>query len=53
MKKLLALFPLLVAPLLVLNTSGCRSAYYAAYEKIGVYKRDLLKKSVIAARSRS
>jgi Protein of unknown function (DUF2959) len=30
--------------------SGCRSAYYAAYEKIGVYKRDLLKKRVVAAR---
>ena len=31
-------------------TPGCRSAYYAAYEKFGVYKRDLLKKRVIAAR---
>jgi len=31
-------------------TAGCRSAYYAAYEKFGVYKRDLLKKNVIAAR---
>ncbi|HLP78951.1 MAG TPA: DUF2959 family protein, partial [Candidatus Paceibacterota bacterium] len=30
--------------------SGCRSAYYAAYEKFGVYKRDLLKKNVVAAR---
>ncbi|MBC8097395.1 MAG: DUF2959 domain-containing protein [Akkermansiaceae bacterium] len=30
--------------------SGCRSAYYAAYEKLGVYKRDLLKKNVVAAR---
>lgn len=30
--------------------SGCRSAYYAAYEKLGVYKRDLLKKRVVAAR---
>jgi hypothetical protein len=29
---------------------GCRTAYYAAYEKLGVYKRDLLKKRVVAAR---
>ena len=31
-------------------TGGCRSAYYAAYEKFGVYKRDLLKKRVTQAR---
>ena len=30
--------------------SGCRSAYYAAWEKFGVEKRDLLKKRVVAAR---
>ena len=30
--------------------AGCRSAYYAAYEKFGVYKRDLLKKNVTKAR---
>jgi hypothetical protein len=30
--------------------AGCRSTYYAAYEKFGVHKRDLLKKNVIAAR---
>jgi hypothetical protein len=29
---------------------GCRSTYYATMEKFGVYKRDLLKKSVVAAR---
>lgn len=29
---------------------GCSSAYYSAWEKVGVYKRDLLKKRVIAAR---
>lgn len=29
---------------------GCSSAYYSAYEKFGVYKRDLLKKRVLAAR---
>ena len=40
---------LLLAAFCVL-TPGCRSAYYAAYEKFGVYKRDLLKKRVIAAR---
>lgn len=36
--------------LLLSLASGCRTAYYAAYEKFGVYKRDLLKKNVIAAR---
>ncbi|MBM3880450.1 MAG: DUF2959 domain-containing protein [Verrucomicrobia bacterium] len=34
----------------VLVGTGCRSAYYAAWEKFGVYKRDLLKKRVVAAR---
>jgi hypothetical protein len=34
----------------VLTASGCRSTYYAAYEKFGVYKRDLLKKRVVEAR---
>jgi ElaB/YqjD/DUF883 family membrane-anchored ribosome-binding protein len=33
-----------------LLSGGCRSAIYSAYEKVGVYKRDLLKKRVIAAR---
>jgi len=33
-----------------LLAGGCRSAIYSAYEKVGVYKRDLLKKRVIAAR---
>jgi hypothetical protein len=32
------------------SMTGCRTAYYAAYEKIGVYKRDLLKKRVVEAR---
>ena len=50
MKKLLWLFPALLATSLVLSLMGCSSVYYAAYEKIGVYKRDLLKKSVVAAR---
>ncbi len=30
--------------------TACSSAYYSAYEKFGVYKRDLLKKRVVAAR---
>jgi hypothetical protein len=30
--------------------TGCRSTYYAAWEKLGVEKRDLLKKRVVAAR---
>ncbi len=35
---------------LVVPGWGCRSTLYSAYEKVGVYKRDLLKKRVIAAR---
>jgi hypothetical protein len=31
--------------------AGCKSTYYGAYEKFGVYKRDLLKKRVVAARN--
>ena len=31
-------------------TLGCKSTYYSAYETFGVYKRDLLKKRVVAAR---
>ena len=34
----------------VLPVTGCRHAYYATYEKFGVYKRDLLKKDVAKAR---
>src|SRR5436190_17829380 len=33
-----------------LLAGGCRSAIYSTYETFGVYKRDLLKKRVIAAR---
>lgn len=36
---------------LIAATSGCKSAYYGAYEKFGVYKRDLLKKRVTEARN--
>ena len=48
MKRRFALFFLLVLPLLALTS--CKSVYYGAYEKFGVYKRDLLKKRVTAAR---
>jgi hypothetical protein len=34
----------------LLFCTGCRSVYYSAYETFGVYKRDLLKKKVVAAR---
>ena len=33
-----------------LLASGCSSAIYSAYEKVGIYKRDILKKRVVAAR---
>jgi hypothetical protein len=46
------LFPatIITSILCLMIVSGCRSTYYAAYEKIGVYKRDLLKKGVQKAR---
>jgi hypothetical protein len=34
----------------ILSLTGCRNVYYSAYEKVGIYKRDLLKKRVVAAR---
>jgi len=34
----------------LISFSSCRSMVYSAYEKVGVYKRDLLKKRVVAAR---
>jgi chromosome segregation ATPase len=34
----------------IVALSGCRAAMYSAYEKVGIYKRDLLKKRVLAAR---
>src|ERR1041385_1589248 len=43
-------FGLFLATLLALG-SGCRSAVYSAYETVGIYKRDLLKKRVVAARN--
>jgi len=41
---------LLAAVLCIVSLCGCRSSYYAAWETFGVYKRDLLKKKVVAAR---
>jgi len=38
---------LLLSALLI---CGCRTASYWAWEKVGVYKRDLLKKNVVAVR---
>ena len=51
MKKMFQLLPALLAAVLIFNTTGCRSVYYSAYEKVGVYKRDLLKKRVSEARN--
>lgn len=48
MKRSLGIHLLLLAA--TLSFVGCRSVYYSAYEKFGVYKRDLLKKRVVAAR---
>ncbi len=48
MKRSLGITLLLLAT--VLTFTACRSTYYAAYEQFGVYKRDLLKKRVVAAR---
>jgi hypothetical protein len=50
MKRISFLLPALLAASVLLSVTGCNSVYYAAYEKFGVYKRDLLKKSVVAAR---
>jgi hypothetical protein len=47
MKRLLLGGLLLIS---FLGFSACRSVMYSAYEKVGVYKRDLLKKRVVAAR---
>lgn len=41
---------LLLSVSLLFLLTGCRSAYYATWEKFGVYKRDLLKKRVVEAR---
>ena len=39
-----------LAAVILLTLSGCSSAYYAAWEKMGVHKRELLRKRVIEAR---
>jgi len=41
---------LLVSAVLLPMLTGCKSVYYGAWEKVGVHKRDLLKKNVTAAR---
>lgn len=41
---------LLFSIALILSLTGCRGVMYSAYEKVGIYKRDLLKKRVMAAR---
>lgn len=40
----------LLAAIILVTATGCRSTYYKAWETFGVYKRDLLKDNVIAAR---
>jgi predicted nucleic acid-binding Zn-ribbon protein len=50
MKPLLLRSFLLLSLAMILSLSACRSMMYSAYEKVGVYKRDLLKKRVVAAR---
>lgn len=47
MKRILGLGGLLIC---FLCLTGCRSTYYAAWEKMGKYKRDLLKDNVQKAR---
>ena len=48
--KIVRSLSLLALAIFLVAAAGCRSTYYAAYEKFGVYKRDLLKKRVVAAR---
>src|SRR5215470_2102242 len=40
----------LLGLVMLLSQTACRNVVYSAYEKVGVYKRDLLKKRVVAAR---
>ena len=47
MKKLPLRYFLLTA---LISVTACRNVVYSAYEKVGVYKRDLLKKRVVSAR---
>src|SRR3954468_13841948 len=50
MKPIFARSLLLLSLTAIIALSGCRAAMYSAYEKVGIYKRDLLKKRVVAAR---
>ena len=36
--------------LILVSLTGCRNVVYSTYENFGIYKRDLLKKAVVAAR---
>ena len=44
------LLPRVLLLVCFLFSTGCREVVYSAYEKVGVYKRDLLKKRVVSAR---
>ena len=48
--KIFGSLTLLALAIIMAAAVGCRGTYYTAYEKFGVYKRDLLKKRVVAAR---
>ena len=51
MKPNLRMFlPIFIAAVAASTFVGCKSVYYGTYEKFGVFKRDLLKKEVVAAR---
>jgi DNA repair exonuclease SbcCD ATPase subunit len=50
LQGLFSWFGALTIVFVLATTTGCRSGYYAAWEKVGVHKRDLLKKRVAAAR---
>lgn len=50
MKQSLPRLVLLASIPLFLAAVSCRNVVYSTYEKFGVYKRDLLKKRVVAAR---
>jgi uncharacterized protein YukE len=50
MKIRFVLLPFSLLLAIVVLGPGCRSAYYSTMEKFGVYKRDLLRKRVVAAR---
>jgi len=50
MKPLLLRWFALLSLATIVSLAGCRSMVYSAYEKVGIYKRDLLKKRVVSAR---